>query len=153
MKTIECPQCKKKIEIKDNANRVKCQYCGSNIEIIRTEKELADAINKKEDTLVIEGDLTKKVLKIKATGKLAWAVAIGAITIAVISIIAAGPTAGTSTIVNALAAPTAVSILGAGATASAISISVAYGGVGVLNKLRKYDVVDKDENIIVLKIK
>ena len=153
MKTIECPKCKKKIEIKDNVSHVKCQYCGSNIEIIRTEKELADAINEGKDTLIIEGDLKKKVLRIKATGTLAWAVAIGAITVAVISIITAGPTAGTSTIGSGIAAPAAASILGMEATISAISIAVASGGVGVLNKLRKYDVVNKDKNKIVLKMK
>ncbi|MDP1153753.1 hypothetical protein, partial [Klebsiella pneumoniae] len=48
---------------------------------ITTEKDLGDAINRGESTIEISGDLAKKTLRIKATGAVAWAVAIGAISI------------------------------------------------------------------------
>ncbi|WP_300750148.1 hypothetical protein, partial [Janthinobacterium sp.] len=51
----------------------------------------------------------------------------------------------------ATAAGGAITILGAGATATAISIAAAAGSVGVLNKLRKYKIVNTSSNRVVLK--
>lgn len=42
---------------------------------ISNEKDLGEAVNNEQDTIEIEGDLGKKVLRIKATGKVAWLVA------------------------------------------------------------------------------
>uniref|UniRef100_UPI003F583790 hypothetical protein n=1 Tax=Vibrio cholerae TaxID=666 RepID=UPI003F583790 len=57
---------------------------------ISNEADLGEALKREQDTIEIEGDLKNKVLKIKATGKVAWAVAIGAIGIAVAVLIASG---------------------------------------------------------------
>ncbi len=54
------------------------------------EQELGEALKNDTDTIVIEGDLAKKVVRIRATGKVAWAIAIGAIAIAVGIAIASG---------------------------------------------------------------
>ena len=74
------------------------------------EKELARAVKNKVDLIIVEFDLAKKVFRIKATGKVAWAIAIGAI-IAVIAVIV-----GTSGLAIPLATTTfgmpAVGILG-----------------------------------------
>ena len=121
---------------------------------IRTEKELADAINNGEDTIEIEGDLKSKTLKIKATGKVAWAIAIGAIGIAILGITYPIPEPATQTATKGMAAFTAAgatAILGVGATTAAISIAIAAGGVGVLNKLRSYKIIENNENKLVLK--
>ena len=119
---------------------------------VRNKDDLAQAVEQKEDTIVIEGDLAKKVIKIKATGKVAWAVAIGGITVAVLAILAAPETAGTSTAVTVAAfAPTAAAVGGADVALTAIGIAVAAGGVGVLNQLRSYDIVEKQSNRVVLK--
>ena len=48
-----------------------------------TEKELAKAIKSKEEEILIEGDLTKAVFRIKATGKVAWAVCAGSLAAAI----------------------------------------------------------------------
>lgn len=64
---------------------------------MRTEKELGEALKREEDTITIEGDLVKKVIKIHGTGKPAWGLAIGAIGVAVVSVVATVATAGTST--------------------------------------------------------
>lgn len=40
---------------------------------VTNEKELARAMEDKESTIEIVGDLSKKPIKLKATGKVAWA--------------------------------------------------------------------------------
>jgi len=117
---------------------------------IKTEKELAKALERGDDTIEIEGDLRNKTIKIKATGNVAWAIAIGAIAVAVIVVIGSG---GVGAPAAAVSASAAVGILGLGATTSAISIAVAAGGVGVLSKLRKYQIVSDINGKLVLKKK
>lgn len=121
---------------------------------VTTEKELADAIKENEDTITIEGDLVKKTLRIKATGKVAWVIAFGAIGVAVYSVMLTIGTGGFSAPATGTAAAftggAAISILGVSATTAAISIAVAAGGVGVLTKLRSYRIVEKSDNHLVL---
>ena len=108
--------------------------------IVRSEEELANAIENGTESVEIEGDLAKGVIRIKYVEKAAWLVAISAIGAAVAFALAAPATAGTSLVASPLFAATgAVSTLGFSATATAISIAVAAGGVGVLNRLRDYD--------------
>ena len=114
-------------------------------------KELGKALKGKADEIIIiKIDLAKKVLRIKATGKVAWAVAIAAIAAAVAAIIASG---GLASVPGATLAAPAVGILGFPTTVAAISIAIAAGGVGALNKLRKYKVVERGENRLVLRRK
>jgi hypothetical protein len=115
---------------------------------IKTEAELAGAINRHEDTIEIEGDLANMVFKIKATGDKAWIVAIATIGAAVIIVISTG---GLGAPVAAFSAVGAVTILGVSATTSAIAIAAAAGGVGVLNSLRSYEIIENDGNRLVLK--
>ena len=79
------------------------------------------------------------------------AVAIGAIAVAVTAILAIPVTGGTSSIASFVAAPAAISVLGGAVATSAISIAVAAGGIGALNKLRDYKIIENDENKVVLK--
>lgn len=51
---------------------------------ITDEKELSKALQDGIDSIEIEGNLKDKVLRIKASGKVAWVIALGAIAIAVI---------------------------------------------------------------------
>ncbi|MDG6231681.1 hypothetical protein Q7506_09600 [Glaesserella parasuis] len=122
---------------------------------VRTEKELGEAIKRGDDTIEIEGDLAKKTIKIRATGTVAWAIAIGAIGIAVYATIAAVGTGGVAApaavAANAFAAPAAVGVLGGAVTYSAIAIAVAAGGVGALTSLRNYKEVSRADNKLVLK--
>lgn len=121
---------------------------------VTTEKELARAVKEGQDTIVIEGDLAKKTIRIKATGNVAWAVAIGAIGVAVCSIMVTAGSGGASTPVTgttaALAGGGAVAILGGPATISAISVAVAAGGVGALKTLRRYKITENNGNRVVL---
>ena len=104
-----------------------------------TEKELAEAIESGANSIEIYGDLARHTIGIKATGQVAWLVAIGAIGVAVASLMVSPATAGVSAGFAAASAAGAVGLLGAATTATAISIAVAAGGVGVLNRLRDYD--------------
>ena len=118
---------------------------------VSDEKELAKALADNEDTIYVEGNLKEKVIRIKATGKVAWAIAIAAIAAAIALIIVSLPTGGAGAVASAGIAPVAVGILGAPATMSAIGIAVAAGGVGVLNKLRSYDLIQKNGQCILKK--
>ena len=133
---------------------------------VTTEKELAKAVQDDLDTIVIEGDLASKTIKIKATGKAAWAIAFGAISLAAYSIafgaisLAAysliatlgtgGATAPATATSGLIAGGAAVTVLGSATTASAIAVAVAAGGVGVLSKLRSYKIVEKSQDRVVL---
>lgn len=112
-----------------------------------TPEELGKAIKADTPEIEIEGNLEKKVLRIRATGKVAWVIAIGAVGCAVAAIIATAGSGGTSSFVTvpgaAAAFGTAAGVLGAGAATAAIAISVAAGGVGALTKLRKDYKVEK----------
>ena len=118
---------------------------------VRTEKELAKQIENNADMIIIEGSLKDKVIRIKATGKAAWIVAIGAIGVAVAGILAAPATGGVTSSAAFLMAPAAVTTLGLPSATTAILIAVAAGGVGVLNKLRDYDIVEENDKRVKLK--
>ena len=118
---------------------------------VRTNEELAKAVKEDASTIIVEGDLKNKVLRIKATGKVTWGIAIGAIAVAVIAILAAPASGGTSAAVGVAAAPAAAAILGGSTTVAAISIAVAAGSVDVLNNLRDYRIAEETNSHVVLK--
>lgn len=121
-----------------------------------TEKELGKALKEGQDTIEIEFDLCKKVIKIKAIGIVSWGICIASITIAVSCAVVAVSTAGTTAVPDALIAmpamATLASVLGLPTAISAVAIAVAGGGVGALNKLRNYRLERvSDEKIILHK--
>ena len=122
---------------------------------VKTEKELASAIENNESTITIEGDLAKKTLRIKATGTVAWVVAFGSIGIAFYAVIATIGTGGTAAPVTAVSAfagaGAAFSVLGTAATTAAISMAVSVRSLNVLKKLRgDYKITKKSEGFVVL---
>jgi hypothetical protein len=114
---------------------------------ISTEKELGEALKNNQDSIEIEGDLSKKVIRIKATGAAVWAIAIAAIGVAVVLTVGSG---GTAAPAAGLVGVGAVSVLGVSAATSAVAIAVAAGGVDALNSLRKYKIVSQSNNKVVL---
>ena len=117
---------------------------------ITNEADLGKALKNDQDTIEIEGDLKKKVLKIKATGTVSWVIAIGVIAIAVTVVLTTG---GAGAPVSGVVGVGAVSVLGLPTAISAVSIAVAAGGVGALNSLRNYEIVTNSETKLVLKRK
>ena len=118
---------------------------------INNEKDLSKAITSNQDTIIITGSIKEKVIKIKATGKVAWAIAIGGIGIALTGILLLATPEPSTKAIGIVATPIAVSILGIGTTTSAISIALAARGVGVLNSLRNdYTITEKTSTKLVL---
>lgn len=135
-----------------------------NVVIVSTPKELGQAIKEEKDTIEITGDLAKKVVRIKATGKIAWTIAIGAIGCAVYFIVSTPATAAATAPVGGVGATvsftgSAVSLGAAGtvlgtSAITALGIAVVAGGVGALTTLRdKYKIHSKEHNKLVLKRK
>ena len=119
---------------------------------VTTAEELGRAVQSQSDTIEIEGNLATKVIRIRATGKVAWVVAFGAIGLAGASyFLTPTPAAPATVAANLIAAPAAVSILGASAAAAAASIAVGAGSVAALSKLRKYKEVSRSGNVLILK--
>lgn len=124
-------------------------------------KELADAMKRNEDEIIVEGDLKKGVLRIKATGKVAWGVCAVALTAAIAFYIATPAATVTTTPVGGGAAfaagatmTAAASVTLGSAAVPAVMIGVCAGGIGALNRLRdKYKIVEKNQNRIKLKRK
>lgn len=121
--------------------------------------ELNSAMNSGASTIEIEGDLAKKVIRLKATGMVSWAIAFGAIGIAVgvlivstpISVVTGGlaaPIEGAS--VAMLAAP-AVSIVGLDVVVMSVGLAITAGGVGILTRLRSdYRIIEQAPTHVVL---
>lgn len=125
--------------------------------LIDNEKDLGNAIKNGEQYIEVEGELGQKVFRIKAVGAVAWAVAIGGLTVAVAAIIAmipAGPLPAPAAIAGIL--PAAAVLGGTGVSGvtvaiSAATIAVAGGGVGTLNKLRNYKMEKQGDRVILKK--
>ena len=132
--------------------------------IVTTSKELGQAIKEEKDTIIVEGDLTKKVVRIKATGKGAWGVAAAALGIGVFAIVhtphatvATAPAGGVGGAISftggAVSTGAAGAILGPAAI-TALTVAVAAGGIGALKTLReKYKIQSKEDKKLVLKRK
>ena len=114
------------------------------------EKDLGKDLESGKNTIIIEGDLAKKVFKIKATEPVAWGICIAAIAIAVAMILAGTVTGGVSAVAAAPVMAAPMTILGAGVATSAVAIAVAAGNVNVLNKLRDYDLEKISDTKVIL---
>lgn len=122
---------------------------------------MGKALKNEIDCIIIEGTLGEKTWRIIVTGKVAWAVCIGALGTAIALYLAtptttvvATPAGGVSTFAGAVAATTVAATSLGTATTTAVAIGVAAGGVGALNTLRnKYKIVEKNEKHIILQRK
>ncbi len=105
----------------------------------KTPEDLGKAIKINPDQIEISGDMKKKIIRIKKTGKFLWFFALGAISVGVF-VYAASSGKRPLTLPGpafALAPAVAASILGIGAALAAVSMSVAGDGLEVLSRLRK----------------
>ena len=127
--------------------------------ICKTAKELSEAIKEETDLIEVEGDLSNKVVRIKVTGKVAWAVCAVSLAAAISFAIAAGATAafppvgGANALAFTAAMGTVAGVLGT-AAGPALAIGVAAGGIGALTALRnRYSIVKKEMGSVILKKK
>jgi hypothetical protein len=122
---------------------------------VTTPEELGKALKNGASEIELEGKLADgRVVKLRAVGPVAWAIAIGGIGVAVVAIIVTAGSGGTSSFASVPGAAagfaTATGVLGASAAATAIAVSVAAGGIGALKKLRKDYKVEKRNGKTVL---
>lgn len=124
--------------------------------ICKTAKELSEAIKEETDVIEVEGDLSNKIVRIKVTGKVAWAVCAVSLAAAISFAIAAGavpPVGGAHLVGFTAAMGTSASILGSAAV-PALTIGICAGGIGALTALRnRYSIVKKAKGSVVLKRK
>lgn len=125
----------------------------------RNRSELNEAMKRGESTIEITGDLAKKVIRLKATGAVAWAIAIGAIGVAVVaaaaflpaSVATGGAAAPIDGAIVVAAMTPAVTVLGGEVAMLALGLATAAGGVGALTRLRSgYKIIDQSTNHVVL---
>lgn len=129
--------------------------------VCTTAKEFADAIKNNEDEILIEGDLKNHIFRIKATGKIAWAVCAGCLTAAIVfylatpaATVAATPVGGGMAFVSGITVSAVAATSLGTAVVPAITIGVCAGGIGVLNTLRdRYKIVEKNDKHLKLKRK
>ena len=127
----------------------------------KTPIDLAYAIKNKEESIIIEGDMKNKVIRIKATGTVAWgvcAVSLGAAIVFYITtpaaIVTTTPVGGGMSFVSGMVATTAAATTLGSSTVAAVAIGVAAGGIGTLNTLRdRYKIVEKGKYHIKLQRK
>lgn len=134
------------------------------IAVVRTPKELGKAIKEDKETIEIEGDLAAKVIRIKATGKVAWGVAAAALGVGIFAIVhtphatvATAPVGGAGGAISftggAVSTGAAGAILGPAAI-TALTVAVTAGGLGALTTLRnKYKIANKSKNRLTLQKK
>ena len=136
---------------------------------VANKKELVTAIKNDESEIIIKGKLGDIIIVIKATGPIAWKVAVGGIGVAIAATVVTASTGGAAAPVgvttHAVVAPCiTASFAGAAATTAttgsvtavtaattAVGIAIAGGGVSVLTKIRKYKAKRENGNVILTK--
>lgn len=99
----------------------------------QTEKELSEALKKDVSQIIIDYNLKEGVLKIQAAGSVAWAVALGTVTVATACVVVPG-----INLIQSLSLSTVLtSIFGLSGSALLASL-VYYGGIKILHKIRAY---------------
>lgn len=110
---------------------------------VRTEQQLAAELKKQPDLIEIEGDLGKKVLRIKAVGPVAWVAVIGLVGVSALAIWLMGPPA-------LIGATPAVAALGVGATITLAGL-VRYAGPSGVELLRSGYTVEDGGGVVRLR--
>lgn len=111
--------------------------------------ELSKAIRRSEVIIEIEGQLAHSVKKIKSVGKIAWTIAASGISLAFLYFWRRRNLRIGLISVAAVAA-CATALLGPRATVDAVKLTIAGGGVEILNSLRDYQITESSEERIVL---
>lgn len=128
---------------------------------ITNSQELGRAIKDGQEEIIIEGDLVKKIIRIKATGQVAWVIAFGAVCVAVVAVlaapagVAAGPfgivAEGAIASIAATSAASAVAVWGLATTAVAVGVGVGARSANAVKKLKNdYVIQSKTDNRVVL---
>jgi hypothetical protein len=125
---------------------------------VKTEEELAEAMKAGASTIEIEGDLSKTTFKIRATGRVTWALVAASLVAGLVFLKGSSKVDDTKAKLAFAAAGAgtgvgAVAVLGVPASVAAFAIARAYGGIEGLKLLRNYKQVSYQEGKLVLERK
>ncbi|MEZ9327472.1 hypothetical protein BCU83_04210 [Vibrio breoganii] len=110
--------------------------------IVKDEEQLAEALQRGDSEIHIEGDLVNGVTSIRATGAVVWGLVIVAIVSCIgCTLVTRNPTAGV----------TVASLIGTKPALTAMSLVWIAGGVSVLEQLRSYRSEGTKDGSLVLK--
>jgi hypothetical protein len=133
--------------------------------IVTTKQQLGEAVKRRDSEIIIEGELARGVIRIKATGAIAWALAAASLATAVglylatpVATVTTAPVGGAGGGVlfgaGTVAAGTAAGVIGLNAVTVAIGVAIAAGGFGAVTALRnQYKIKEKADNRLVLEKK
>lgn len=122
--------------------------------VVNNEEDLGKAINSNTDEIIIKGDLAKKIIIIKAKGKLAWFLALSFVAIVIIVVAKSDKPSvvAVDNYVAKVATSSAVSIWGIAATVTAVCICLSTKSVTTLKELRNnYEIVEKCNDFLRLR--
>lgn len=97
-------------------------------------KDLGDAVRREEPYIEVEGELAAQVKKLVRLNAVLWAFCLAALSVAVVAAMQMPVTAGVSGIASLAAGTSASAVIGVDAVATAVTIAVAGGGIGTLNR-------------------
>lgn len=117
------------------------------------EKELAKALRIDEPVIELRNGLAHKTRKLLAIGFTLWCVCMSLLAVTVVSLLMMPAAPGPFAIASLVAGTPAAGIMGTSTATTAIMIALAGGGVGTLHKIRRYHLIDCDENHIILRRK
>lgn len=122
---------------------------------VKTEEELAEAMKAGASTIEIEGDLSKKVVRIRATGPVAWGIVAaslaGGFMFLKMTVAAPVPQAKAGfALAGAGSGAAAMTILGVSASVAAAGIARAYGSATALKRLRSYKQISYENDKLIL---
>lgn len=118
--------------------------------------DIIKAVKAGEPLIIIEGEkLSGEIYRIIITKDIAWAVCVGGIAIAVVSLYATLSSGGTASPVTVPAAffastPAVATLGGIEVAKTAVGLAALGGGVGVLNQLRGYRVERISDDKLIL---
>lgn len=124
--------------------------------VVNNEEDLGKAINSDVDEIIIEGDLVKKIIKIKATGIPAWFIAISFVLIVIIVVSKSDKVSAVAVhnSVAKMATSSVVSIWGISTAVTAIKICLDTKSIITLKKLRNnYKILEEGNGFLKLRRK
>lgn len=116
-------------------------------------KDLGDAVRREEPYIELEGELAAQVKKLVRLNAALWAFCLTALSVAVVAAMQMPVTAGLSGIASLAAGTSASAVIGVDAAATAATIAIAGGGIGTLNRLRRYRLEERKNGKVILYLK
>lgn len=118
---------------------------------VDNEKDLGKAIDNKEETIKVRGDLCPKIKKIWYMDKFLWCLCLGCLAVAIAALAAAPTTGGLTAAVTMVAGTPAAMFMGAPTAVTAVLMAASGSGAATLKQMRcKYRLEEISGECIIL---